>query len=233
MRPTHAKVPADLWSSLEAETAAERNGAERAVFLQHLFECASDCGVCGHYLGCVSYVQFLRAWRDVYACFERALWSRLPERLKALRLPELRRLEDVERDLSFLAGAQWGASTQPSPAATRYVERLEQLSSEAPWLLAAHAYVRYRTDVLGGHLFGGLIASALKLDPPNGVSFYLGGLKGPAAAGRQRLREAIDSIELEVYAAELVVEARFAYRLNLMLLNEASRLLLGCTAIPS
>merc|ERR1712060_545608 len=61
---------------------------------------------------------------------------------------------------------------KPSRATVKYVQRIEMVAREEPWLLIAHMYTRYLGDLFGGQMMGGMARRSLSLDDGQGTAFY-------------------------------------------------------------
>lgn len=83
----------------------------------------------------------------------------------------LRRVPALREDLDALLGAGWEASSTPSPATARYVERIREIASD-PGRVIAHHYTRYLGDLSGGLFIGRAVDRAYKFEGGPGVRFY-------------------------------------------------------------
>jgi hypothetical protein len=211
-----------LWEELEAGTREAQENIHRSRFLEGLVQCARGCGLYGYYFGCVQYVQLLRDWHHVYSALGDAL-DALPKHLGALNLKELHRTQVLERDLSFFAGEGWASHRAPSPCARMFSQRIYELTTEAPGLLAAHVYARCRTELREGPHWAQIIRDSFSLPFPQGTRFLSGAGAGSSFSAERHLRLALASTEPWLEREELVLEGRLALRLTRRVLDESTR----------
>merc|ERR1712070_581929 len=97
-----------------------------------------------------SYAQLLSSLFFVYEAMENAMDETVDLNVKAMDFPELRRVQALEEDMLYFFGDNWRAEVEPSRATQEYVERIEQVAREEPYLLVGHMYTRYLGDLFGG-----------------------------------------------------------------------------------
>jgi len=143
-----------------------------------------------------------------------ALWGELTLR------EALRRSQALADDLRALAGPGWPALSLV-PSTLVYAQRLTTLGRERPFLLAAHAYVRYLGDLSGGQALGRLARQSYGLSGPDGSRFFDFGPSAVVAAISAQLRQALDSLPVdETQALALADEARWAFEQHVQLFDE-------------
>lgn len=163
------------------------------------------------------YCRLLRNLHPVYSVLEHALE---PAPSSSPMLMSLGRAGAIARDLDDLHGPAWREEIAVMPACERYVHRLALLQADQPWLLAAHAYVRYLGDLNGGQILRALVTRSLGLAGRVGTAFFDFSPAKPGALARH-YREALDSMALNsTEAASVVDEARLAFALNIELFEQ-------------
>ena len=98
------------------------------------------------------------------------------EGVKAMDYTSLRRLEALEKDMTYFHGENWRSIVTPSPATRAYIARINDLSAssdpEQKELLVAHQYTRYLGDLFGGQMMAGMAQRSLGLADGKGLAFY-------------------------------------------------------------
>jgi heme oxygenase len=212
-------------------TAEVRGQVARSPFLSTLFRGDWGEGVLGEYARGAQCVAYLRCLRDVYSALEGALWRhRAHPVVGALLGPEVWRVGAIDADLCCLSGLTWRRLPQTSSAVALHTGRLRVLAEEAPCLLVAHAYAGAVCESQAGGLpeawavrtFCPPAAAALRpcpraaARPPGCPAATLG------------WEERLDALPLTpAETAEVVQEARLAFRLRDRLCAELSRRSLG------
>lgn len=112
------------------------------------------------------YVQYLADLKVVYEALEECMRSNLDiPSIKVLYDDKLCRKKSLETDLkSFQA-----EGCHPTEAAMDYVRHLKDLAKKTPFLLLAHAYVRYMGDLSGGRMMKKFVE---QLFPGEHTAFY-------------------------------------------------------------
>ncbi|KAL3912910.1 MAG: hypothetical protein SGARI_000918 [Bacillariaceae sp.] len=150
------------------------------------------------------------------------------ERVTKLDDRELRRLEALQKDMSYFYGGEQGdwkhQVPAPTPATKKYVARIRQLinNSDESYLLIAHQYTRYLGDLFGGQMMGGMAQRTMKLpDDGSGVAFYqfdsIDSTKDYITDWYQRLND-LDLTEEQ--KEKIVDEANLVFELNIGILEE-------------
>ncbi|XP_061567601.1 heme oxygenase 1a [Cololabis saira] len=139
---------------------------------------------------------------------------------------ELARLESLERDLEHFLGSDWKSRVIVPAATHRYVQRLQQIGSESPELLVAHAYTRYLGDLSGGQVLGKITQKSLGLSSKEGLSFFsFPGVSSPNRF-KQLYRSRMNSIELRPEEQTAVLaEAVSAFELNIQVFDDLQKML--------
>ncbi len=168
------------------------------------------------------YCRLLRNLHAIYVALEAGLSQHASDpALAVLHCEPLFRSDALREDLNFLRGADWADAMPLTEAATQYAGHLERVAQHAPFLLGAHAYVRYLGDLSGGQMLNRIVSKSLDLQPGEGVNFYdFGG----AAAVKVRAREFRAGLDFmadnEVTAQALVDEACAAFTRHRVLFEE-------------
>ena len=143
--------------------------------------------------------------------------------VSSIYFPQLNRTAHLEADLAYYYGTDWKQKIAPSEAGRNYVAHLKTISNIEPGLLVAHSYVRYLGDLSGGQALKNIVRSTLKLPELLGTRFYEFDDFSSVAeirAFKGKYRDALNSLPIdEVFAAEIVAEANYAFSLNRDLLH--------------
>jgi heme oxygenase (biliverdin-producing, ferredoxin) len=213
-------VSASLSAALLAGTADARRQLGRSPFLAALLEGAWGGGVYGEYARALQCVHYLRCLREVYRALEAALGRhRAHPVVRCIPRTQLLAPEAIERDLWRLAGDDWQELAPTACAAALHAERLGLLADEAPALLVAHAYAATVCESLTAGLPGAWVTRTFRcpLDPRERCPRVTGG----SCPVTRRWAEHLDELPLApAEAAELVQEARLAFRLREQLCAE-------------
>ena len=119
-----------------------------------------------------SFARLVESLYYVYEAMENVMDNTDDINVKSLDFPSLRRLAELEKDMSFYFGEDWKSKSKPSMATTKYVERIKEIGEKSPELLVAHLYTRYLGDLFGGQMMGGMATRSLGLESGEGISFY-------------------------------------------------------------
>lgn len=200
-------------STRELHAEAEKNPLMRAFFKGNF-----DTG-CYRFL--------LLNLRPVYQALEQALvMNRDLATIRPLIFSGLERTQRIDSDLEFY----YGRDDRPTPtdASLRYSDHLRSLGSRSPYLLSAHAYVRYMGDISGGQMIAGIVRKTLKLASEQGLAFYnfesfQNGEDG-LIGFKTKYRDALDSLPLsETQKEEVASEACLAFQLNIDIFDEVAK----------
>ena len=137
-----------------------------------------------------------------------------------INLPDLKRVNSLERDLRFYYGPEWRSIIMPSEACANYVSRIKCIAIEDPKLLVGHHYTRYLGDLSGGQILRGIAEKALGLKD-EGLHFYDFDNIPDAKAYKAGYRGVLNSLDLnQNQVDEIIDEANYAFRLNMDMFNE-------------
>lgn len=144
----------------------------------------------------------------------------LDAEIAAIYAPELARTAALRLDLADLLGPGWEDQIRPLRATTAYVERLHEIASNAP-LLLAHHYTRYLGDLSGGLFIGRRVRTNIGHEGIEGVRFYEFDDIPDATAFKDHYRDSLDALPLsEAQKRDIATEVALAYRLNTAVLAE-------------
>ncbi len=185
------------------------------------------------------YALLLRNLHAIYSALEDA-FSRCAAHpcLSLVIDPLLRRCDALAHDLRAVHGPHWAAELVCSPAALRYVHRLQSIVTTAEvHRLVAHAYVRYMGDLSGGQVLRRIVTESIDVgsgpDGIDGTWFYDFGSTADVAAFKRRMREAIDRIpDGGAVHDEIVAEAQLAFSMHGDLFTELAEGESGLAAQP-
>ncbi|MGB7444734.1 MAG: heme oxygenase (biliverdin-producing) [Coleofasciculaceae cyanobacterium] len=134
---------------------------------------------------------------------------------------ELNRKQALERDLFFYYGANWREQVAPSASAQEYIERIRDLSANAPELLVAHSYTRYLGDLSGGQILKKIAQRGMNLSEGQGTAFYEFKDIPDEKAFKANYRNALDELDVDEATAEQIVEeANAAFGMNMKMFQE-------------
>jgi heme oxygenase len=134
--------------------------------------------------------------------------------------PELERLPALANDLTALLGPGWPDIVTPSPATTRYRDRMREVCFDWPGGFVAHHYTRYLGDLSGGPFLRRGIEHHLGIDPSSGTGFYVFDAIGDPDIFKADYRTALDAAGWSAREqAAITAEATRAYTLNTEVLD--------------
>ena len=137
---------------------------------------------------------------------------------------ELRRVPALEADLVHLLGGGWREQIAPSPATTRYCERMAEVCTERPEAFVAHHYTRYMGDLSGGQMIGRIAREAYALEPAAGAAFYeFPGIEDLGVFKDEYRRRLDHAPWTEEERERLLAEVVLAYRLNTEVFDDLDR----------
>ena len=143
-----------------------------------------------------------------------------------LYLPELNRVNNLERDLRFYYGPDWRSIIMPSVACANYISRIKCCSHTNPNLLVGHHYTRYLGDLSGGQILYNIAKRSLpftkyELDAGEGLHFYEFDSIPDAKEYKEKYRAVLNSLDLnQNQVDEIIEEANYAFKLNMDMFNE-------------
>ena len=135
-----------------------------------------------------------------------------------LYLPELNRVNNLERDLRFYYGPEWRSIIMPSEACANYVSRIKCCSIEDPTLLVGHHYTRYLGDLSGGQILYNIAKRSLpftqyELDAGEGLHFYEFDKIENAKEYKDGYRAILNGLDVDQHQVDaIIVEANYAFR---------------------
>lgn len=137
-----------------------------------------------------------------------------------LQLPDLNRVNSLERDLRYYYGPIWRSLITPSEACKRYVNRIREVAKNEPELLVGHHYTRYLGDLSGGQILKGIAEKALDLRQGEGLHFYdFERIEDPKMY-KAGYRGILNSLPLDQHQVNaIIVEANYAFRLNMYMFD--------------
>ena len=137
-----------------------------------------------------------------------------------LNLPELERVDNLERDLRYYYGPIWRSLIKPSEACERYVNRIREVAKNEPELLVGHHYTRYLGDLSGGQILKGIAQKAMELGDGQGLKFYDFEKIEDTKAYKAGYRGILNDLSIDQHQADaIIVEANYAFRLNMYMFD--------------
>ncbi|OLT52089.1 heme oxygenase (biliverdin-producing) [Cellulosimicrobium sp. CUA-896] len=197
--------PATLSLRLREGTRPEHERAETSGFVEQLMSGGLDLA---------AYADLAAQQWAVYRALEDASAAiRTDPQGATLVFDELTRTPEIEKDLTFLVGADWAERVTIHPATERYVARLHEVGDSLP-AYAAHAYTRYLGDLSGGQIVKRMLERHYGLSG-DGLAFYTFVEIPKSKPFKDVYRERLDALELSPAQVEATVEeAKHAFRLN-------------------
>jgi len=137
-----------------------------------------------------------------------------------INLPELERVNNLERDLRYYYGPIWRSIVTPTEACQRYVDRIREVAKNEPELLVGHHYTRYLGDLSGGQILKNIAEKAMNLNG-EGLYFYEFDKIDNAKEYKTKYRTILDELPLtESQQNAIIVEANWAFRLNMHMFDQ-------------
>jgi heme oxygenase (biliverdin-producing, ferredoxin) len=173
-----------------------------------------------------SYGVMLLALQTLYTALEAGLRAHTDHALVgALPLQGLARVDAIGSDLRALRAARPLGEPEPPlpPAARGYARRLRDLArGPRPWLLVAHAYVRYLGDLHGGQVLRERVGKLLGPLAIDATAFYDFGDRATVRARIEALRAGLCEVgQREPGAIDaLVREAQRGFAWHVRLFEE-------------
>jgi heme oxygenase (biliverdin-producing, ferredoxin) len=135
--------------------------------------------------------------------------------------PQLNRKQSLEQDLHYYYGGNWREEITISEPAKAYVARIHEIAQTQPELLVAHSYTRYLGDLSGGQILKKIAQKAMNLADGEGTSFYEFAQIPDEKAFKDKYRQAMNDLPVEMETAEKIVdEANDAFGMNMKLFQE-------------
>ena len=137
-----------------------------------------------------------------------------------IQLPDLNRVNALEKDVRFFYGPIWRSLITPSEACNQYVNRIREVAKNEPELLVSHHYTRYLGDLSGGQILKGIAEKALELGDGQGLKFYEFEQIEDSKAYKAGYRGILNSLPIDQHQADaIIVEANYAFRLNMYMFD--------------
>ncbi|MCE9597931.1 MAG: biliverdin-producing heme oxygenase [Spirochaetia bacterium] len=202
---------------LREESQDQHRDAEGSGFMRCFVKGAMDRS---------SYAHYLSALKVVYASLEKEIEAKKDHpAVKPIHFTELYRSESLEADLSLFGNPGTG---DKSVAARAYADRIAEVASTAPYLLPAHAYVRYLGDLSGGQILKRIAQKSFELTDGQGLAFYEFPAVTDINAFKNSFRQALDNLPISPEEADaLIKEGSTAFALNQKLFVELEPLLIA------
>lgn len=161
-----------------------------------------------------NYTLYLRDLLEVYRILEKNLHhQKTHPKLKYIYFPELFRTSALEKDLDAFGGSL----IKPTPAAAAYAEHLENIANKSPYLLSAHAYVRYMGDLSGGQQMG----KCIKKLWGDKIAFYSFPEIKSLVEAKKSFRNGLNALPLtETDKKQICEEAKLAFRMTEAIFDE-------------
>jgi len=135
--------------------------------------------------------------------------------------PELYRKASLEQDLHFYYGNNWRDQIELSPAGRAYVDRIREVSANAPELLVSHSYTRYIGDLSGGQILKNIAQRAMNLAEGEGVAFYEFDDITDEKAFKAKYRQQLDEAPVDEATVDRIVdEANATFAMNMKMFQE-------------
>ena len=171
------------------------------------------------------YRKLLTDFYYVYSCMEDLISKTNDPLAKTLQKyqSKLDRTNFLEHDLRYYYGPMWRneVSHGGSEACKTYIHRLNEVAEKNPFLLIAHHYTRYIGDLSGGQILKNIAQKALQPAKGSGLLFYEFPRVPDAKEFKEGYRSDLDALTLdEQQKNELIVEANYAFRLNMYIFDE-------------
>ena len=188
---------------IREESMADHRSAEDSRFITSLMQGS---------LSVEQYGVYLSQFQAIYAVLDRANRQLSADsRFCQFSDPRLARTDAISADLAAM-----GVEPQPATAATElYTARLDWAGQTSNLRVVAHHYTRYLGDLSGGRIIATRLAKLMDLSPSHGLTFYEFSDLGKLPKYKQRYREQLDALCLDLEEREILIEeVRLAYQLN-------------------
>ena len=199
---------------LKEGTSKSHNAAENTKFVSQFLK-----GV----LNPEEYCKLLSDFYYVYDTMETRIQESKDPLVRVLQQwnVQLFRTAFIQRDLRYYYGPMWRSEIKPSEPCNTYVDRLNEVAKDSPYLLIAHHYTRYIGDLSGGQILKNIAQNALQPRDGEGLKFYDFPRIDNAKEWKVKYRSTLDTLELDQSQVDaLIAEANNAFRLNMLLFDE-------------
>tara|TARA_A100000164_G_scaffold195793_1_gene173618 strand:+ start:392 stop:1078 length:687 start_codon:yes stop_codon:yes gene_type:complete len=137
-----------------------------------------------------------------------------------IQLPDLNRVNALEKDVRFFYGPIWRSLITPSEACNQYVNRIREVAKNEPELLVSHHYTRYLGDLSGGQILKGIAEKALALGDGQGLQFYEFEKIEDPKAYKAGYKGILNNLPIDQKQADAIIEeANYAFKLNMDMFN--------------
>lgn len=213
-----------LYERLERDTARAHAAVLRSDFWVDLFGGGTG-GLHARVQRAGKHVRYLHQQLAIYSALEEAFQA-VEDRswVRELAVVELWRSFAVETDLAYFRGERLGPQAPLCRATTLYIDRIREVATERPALLASHAYTRLALDVLPGPKLVEDMSRLFDAQPGMGSALYLGVEQEERSAFKWELMRRFDTCPLVGEERdELILEAQLGFRLSGMVLEGLAR----------
>ena len=137
-----------------------------------------------------------------------------------IQLPDLNRVNALEKDVRFYYGPIWRSLITPSEACNQYVNRIREVAKNEPELLVSHHYTRYLGDLSGGQILKGIAQKAMELGDGQGLQFYEFEKIEDPKAYKAGYKGILNNLPIDQKQADAIIEeANYAFKLNMDMFN--------------
>lgn len=202
---------AGLALALDDGTRKSHSMAENTQFVSGFFKGISTR---------TAFSQLVASLFFIYSAMESCFDATEDSNVKALDYPELRRAKALKEDMQYYFGDA-ADDVKMSPATQKYVDRVNAVARDQPYLLVAHQYTRYLGDLFGGQMMSGMARNSLQLDEGFGTRFYEFEDISSVKAFIENWYAEVNKLELsEQQKQEIIDEANLVFALNIEVFNE-------------
>lgn len=209
---TESTATGPLSQALRATTRQAHDRAHQSAYMEALL--AGSLTIDG-------YARLAAQYYFIYRTLEDATRAMRNDPIGSrFALPELTRLPALEKDLEFLLGPRWKVTIDPSPATTKYCQRMRAVAFDSSAGLAAHHYTRYLGDLAGGQVVRALLKNTYGVTEDGALFYRFDQISNPRAF-RTRYRELLDTAPWSPRERRHTLdEAVLAFELNIAVLTE-------------
>ena len=197
----------DLCTELHQRTLKAHDTSNKLVNLK-LLVALTDAKLYGLVLKDFYYVfQAIEDSLEVYQCQDE-------EFILALRNPRWYRASQLAQDVTFFLGPDWRKQNPPSPAAVKYVDRINYVMEKEPVLIFAHAQTMFMAALAGGQILKKIVRKGLGLTGSDGLLFF----EFPddnVVSVKADIRSSVNGLKMEKKMIDRVVaEKELIFQLN-------------------